>query len=122
MSDRKKSGVVYCAGAVLAGFLVPLVGIFAWHSSWKTLTVPDVCHAADIDLAAGSGSINGVTVWLSGSIDGTAEIWAEGWDRQIVSGQVDWRVYHDWFSQGCKLHYQPQGVTNGKLVVRYRFH
>jgi hypothetical protein len=49
-------------------------------------------------------------------------VWASNWEMQRLSGRVDWRVYHDWFSPDCTLRYRPVGQVSGWLVVRYQFH
>jgi hypothetical protein len=72
---------------------------------------------------AGSYDIqSGLSLHVYGQLDGTASIYATGWETAKVSGIVDWRIYHDWFQTNCTLHYVPEGVTSSHLTVKYTFH
>jgi hypothetical protein len=112
----------------LAVAQVVAVGAFAWHVSWQTAHIPDVAQPADLVMTARYGdgwpmsSVNGLSLRVTGEIDGEAEVWTADGSPRLVSGRVDLLVGHDWFQPTCHLHYRPKGVTKGKLIVRYQFH
>jgi hypothetical protein len=98
-----------------------------WQSRWQSVKIPDVTRPADLTLRAQPGdewllgSVSGISVWVTGEIDGEAEIFAGSSKAQRISGRVDLRVYRDKFEPACMVHYRPNGVTTGWLVVRYKF-
>jgi len=68
------------------------------------------------------GEVSGLSLHLSGTIEGEAEVWASNWEPQRLRGRVDLKIYHDWFEPSCTLRYRPLGLASGQLEVRYRFH
>ena len=102
--------------------LVGLVAAIALSPGWQTHEIADVTQEFDIALSALSDNVSGISIWVTGQIDGNAEISAPDWDRQFVFGKVGFRAYHDWFDRDCHLHYRPLGVKSGTLTVRYQFH
>jgi hypothetical protein len=122
MTSRKRPSAAFWLTVALVVVLVGLATAIAMRSGWQSYVIADVSRASDISLSAPSEKVSGVSVWVTGQIDGKAEIWAASWDRQIVSGQVNCRAYHDWFDRDCQLHYEPLGVHSGTLTVRYQFH
>jgi hypothetical protein len=85
-----------------------------------------VTQEADLPISARSFDgwpvgVTGLTIWVTGEIDGEAEVWAGSWDHQRLSGKVDWRVDRDWYESDCQIHYRPHGVTKGTLKIRYSF-
>src|SRR5262245_25003221 len=93
------------------------------REAWEPVEVPEVRQPAVLRLTNRSSDFlglgtNGVSVWVTGSLDGEAE----GWPRQRLQGTVNWRIYHDWFQPDCELHCAPLSVRGGQLTVRYQFH
>lgn len=105
--------------------VVVACGLFG--SGWSVAPLGDVGQPADLVLTANDrrlmGNPSGLSVHVTGEIDGMAEVWAGNWEPKRLSGRVDSRVYHDWFSPDCTFHYRPVGgPVSGRLVVRYQFH
>jgi hypothetical protein len=65
---------------------------------------------------------SGVSLHITGRLNGTAVVYAAGWQPVELSGAVDQRIYHDWFQTNCLLHYNPLSVRSGELTVEYVFH
>ena len=112
------------AGVVSAAAVFAVCGLGG--DGFSTAPLPAVGQSADLALTGSSshllGNPSGLSVHIMGEIDGVAEVWADNWEPERLSGRVDWRVYHDWFSPSCTLHYRPVGQVSGRLVVRYQFH
>ena len=111
-------------GALACAILAAVCALVG--SGWSAARLPDVSKQADIVLTSGGRGLlrtqSGLSIHITGDIDGVAEVWASNWGVQRLSGRVDWQVYHDWFSPDCTLHYQPVGPVSGRLAIRYRFH
>ena len=88
----------------------------------RVTTIPDPTKPTVVTLTGGNGSPSGVSIRITGEIDGTAEVYAGNWDRKKLSGVVDWQIYHDWFEPTCDLHYEPSGVSSGSLTIEYTIH
>ena len=111
------------AGVLSAAAVLAVCGLVG--DGWSTAPLADVGQPADLALTGGRGLLgiqSGLSVHITGEIDGVAEVGANNWEVQRLSGRVDWRVYHDWFSPDCTLHYRPVGRVSGRLVVRYQVH
>lgn len=67
-------------------------------------------------------SISGISIHVTGYLDGTATIVASNWEPKKLSGKIDWQIYHDWFSNTCEIDYLPENVSQGKLTLEYIFH
>ena len=109
-------------GALAVVAVVVVCGLLG--GGWSVTPLDDVGQPADLILIdKGSRLTSGLSVQITGEIDGVADVWADNWEPIRLSGRVDWRVYHDWFSPDCTLHYRPVGgPVSGRLVVRYQFH
>jgi hypothetical protein len=55
-------------------------------------------------------------------IKGTASITASESHPQPISGDVDWRIYHDYFRPSIDIQYSPAKVAAGQLTVDVTFH
>ena len=112
-------------GGLLSVAAVVAAGVWL-RSGWAVAPLASVRQPADLVLTASEswlmGSPSGLSVHITGEIDGEAEVWAENWEPQRLTGRVNCRLYHDWFAPTCTLHYRPLGEVSGGLVVRYQFH
>ena len=86
------------------------------------MQVPDVTSTNAIPLTTARKSVSGISLQVRGTLGGAAYISAGNWEKEKLSGIVDWQVYHDWFQPTCVLHYEPVAVTSGTLTVAYTFH
>jgi len=112
------------SGILVAGLAIVMV----WHVRWQSVELADAGKPTTFVLTARPGdgwpmgSITGISVWITGDINGQAEMWADNRDRIRLNGTIDLKAYHDWFEPSCHLYFEPQGRVFGKLVVRYKFH
>jgi len=118
------------AGAILGVLLVCLVlyGLFLIFIEFSleppqtfTVNVGDVTNKSSITLATPSKDVSGITLHITGDINGHAYIFASDWEKKELSGKVDCGIYHDWFKPTCVLQYEPVSVTSGKLRIDYTF-
>ena len=61
------------------------------------------------------GTPSGVTLHVRGHIDGEAKVYAANWTAEVISGDVDWTVGHDYFDPEIVVEYKPTRVTAGHL-------
>ncbi|MFA5252427.1 MAG: hypothetical protein WC454_07570 [Phycisphaerae bacterium] len=118
------------AGVILWVLLVCLVlyGIFLLFTEFSlespqtfTIDVGDVTGKSSITLASPSKDVLGLTIHVTGDINGLAYVFASDWEKRELSGKVDCRIYHDWSAPTCVLQYEPVSVTSGKLRIDYTF-
>lgn len=84
--------------------------------------VPDPTKKSVITLRSSIAEPNGITIKITGKIDGSAVVHADNWEKVSISGEVEWQIYKDWFEPSCDIHYEPSGVTTGSLTIDYTFH
>ena len=65
---------------------------------------------------------SGYTLHVHGHIDGAASITASESTPQPISGDVDWRIYHDYFRPSIDIQYSPAKVSAGQLTIELTFH
>ena len=114
---------VWLAGITVAALLISVIVV--WQSNRHWFEITDVVTPISITSRAPESSwmhVTAISVQVSGEIDGDAEIWADGWTRQRISGKVDWAVYRDWYTSDFTLHYRPISAKTGKLLIKYQFH
>lgn len=87
-----------------------------------TIDIENVTNKSSIMLTSPSKGVSGLTLHVTGEINGQAYIFASNWEKKELSGKVDWGIYHDWFEPTCVLQYEPVSVTSGKLRIDYTFH
>jgi len=92
------------------------------RSQTFTVNVGDVTNKSSITLASPSKGVSGLTLHVTGEINGQAYVFASNWEKRELSGKVDWEIYHDWFEPTCVLQYEPVSVTSGNLRIDYTFH
>ncbi len=118
------------AGVILGVILICLVlyGIFLVFTEFRlerpqtiTIDVGDVTGKSSITLESPSKDVTGITIHVTGDINGHAYVFASDWEKKELSGKVDCVIYHDWFTPTCVLQYEPVSVTSGKLRIDYTF-
>ena len=72
------------------------------------------------------GEVTGLSVYLFGEIDGTAALSFSDEKQSLRSytvgpGKVSLKSGGDWYADKCSIAYQPAGVREGHLTLRYRF-
>jgi hypothetical protein len=113
----------------LGGILAILLVAFTCGlggGGWSTAPSLDLSQPGKIALSDSGVSLvgtSGLSLHITGEIDGVVEVWVNHWKPVRLTGKVDWWTYSDWFEPGCTLYYQPvDGPVTGQLVVRYKFH
>jgi hypothetical protein len=110
----------------LAGVLAVVAVCCLLGDRWSEAPLAHVGQTADLALSGGGswrmGDPSGLSVHITGAIEGAVDVWVDNWEPQRLTGRVDWRVYHDWLYPTGTLHYRPLGKVSGRLVIRYQFH
>lgn len=93
-------------------------------SSKGLVKISNVTKEQSINIATSGSdsSISGLTIHCRGYIDGKATLRASNWEPKILSGNIDWHIYHDWFFATCIIKYMPENVKSGNLIIEYEFH
>jgi hypothetical protein len=100
--------------------LLGLAGCTQQHS----ISITDVTQTNILRLASQhSMFISGVSVRLSGHLDGKAIVFVNDQRPYPLSGLIDWKT-NQLLKRGsvCVLQYAPQNVRTGQLTVSYFFH
>jgi hypothetical protein len=67
--------------------------------------------------------VSGVSLRLTGKLEGTALFFLPNGETQKLSGVIDCKFMQNLStSSNCVLRYAPQDVKGGKLTVEYQFH
>jgi hypothetical protein len=85
------------------------------------VNVGDVTNKSSITLTSPSKDVIGLTLRVTGDINGHAYVYASDWEKKELSGKVDCAIYHEWSTPTCVLQYEPVSVTSGKLRIDYTF-
>jgi len=119
---------VFCFGLMFSVVFTSaaLLGAF-FTSRWQSIIVEDASQPAYFELHARPGdlwpmeNVTGLTVIVTGQIDGTAELTIDGEDPAKLSGTVHYKREGDWYDSDCRIHYVPIDVKSGHLKIRSRF-
>jgi hypothetical protein len=112
--------IVLICTALCAGLFL-FIAFSGERSRTVTIDVGDVTNKSSITLTSPSTGVSGLTIHITGEINGQAYVFASNWEKKKLSGKVDWRIYHDWFEPTCVLQYEPVSVTSGNLRIDYTF-
>lgn len=109
---------------VIAFITVALMMLFIWALiAPKNYSVTDVTKPQTIMLHAtpGASNIQAITIRLVGKIDGNAMMTAGSLPLE-VAGDFDVHLGSlDCYSTNYFIEYLPDGVTKGKVFIRYKF-
>jgi hypothetical protein len=118
------------ASIILYVLLVCLVlyGLFLVFAEFRlerpqtiTIDVGDVTKKSSITLTSPTKDVVGLTIRVTGDINGRAYVFTGNWEKKELSGKVDCVIYHDWSAPTCILYYEPVSVTSGNLRIDYTF-
>jgi hypothetical protein len=121
---RRLAGVILCVllvCLVLYGLFLMFIEFSLERPQTFTIDVGDVTNKSSIILNSPSKDVSGLTLHVTGDINGHAYVFASDWEKKELSGKVDCGIYHDWFTPTCVLYYEPVSVTSGKLRIDYTF-
>ena len=65
---------------------------------------------------------SGLSVRITGDINGTAEVSVAHYPVERLSGKVDWMCGGDFFTNECLMEYKALGPVSGTLTVHYKFY
>jgi len=105
-------------------------GVSVWLARWPYLKISgaDISDQKTYTIESSPDRfIDGLSLKASGNIDGRATItFAIGdFDRthSVGPGKFDIDISpHDFYKNKADIHYAPQNVTKGHLILRYKFH
>jgi hypothetical protein len=121
---KRRWKLIAVAVAILAALFCAAFIALAGYTQTQTVKAVSVAQSLtfrDPAFVPHITSISGVTLRVRGHIDGTATVQAENWTPQQISGDVDWSVYHDYFSSSIVIDYSPTNVTAGSLNFSLTF-
>jgi hypothetical protein len=124
MSDDQRTYPRYrtFAGLFLVAAAVGFGGTCIGPTGGQSFNVPDVSRPAELDLDAQTDeAVTGAGVWVTGEIDGQADLYVGNAFPVRISGRVEQSFYLSFSQPDHFVRYYPYGVTNGYLIVHYRF-
>ncbi len=110
--------------AVVVPVLLVLIAIVAWVSRWPRYEI------APGEIAARSvreircpreGNVYALAIHVSGEINGHATFVTPRGTFSLGPGRVDLETGGDYYEDKATLEYIPENVTEGQLVVKYKF-
>ena len=77
----------------------------------------------------GDGHVYALNVHIRGKLNGTAKIRMFDdvdstkilQEKIIGSGEVDTKMGGDWYTNDCRMEYEPMSATQGGIKIEYRF-
>jgi len=105
-----------------------VLGAFVWVSRLHSVTIDDARISVPNTCEIGRPSdqfITGLTAIVSGEIDGQATISLDDYGRvhKIGPGQFELDISpHEFYSSHAKVFYSPTNVSNGHVVIKYKFY
>ena len=87
-----------------------------------TVFVEDVTNKSSITLTSPSQKVSGLSLYVTGNIDGRAYISVLDWRKEELSGKVNKLISCDGRMTTCVVQYEPISVTSGNLRIDYTFH
>jgi hypothetical protein len=118
-------------GLVLSvlGFFIPTMKLLHYVQFFRQAKVVKIDDAASKTLLALSpagdpNEVDGISILITGRIDGSATVHIRNGGttyppRQIRKGLVFIKIEDAWYGGECFLEYEPAGVQNGHLTIRY---
>jgi hypothetical protein len=96
------------------------------QSKYAKINISDVTRNSRLILETSTKDPINIHLGFSGKINGTALITIYdgfGYKKvyEIESGKVDYNIDCDWYSRKCSIVYKPKSVSQGALILEYRF-
>ena len=109
--------------SILAVILIALICLFAWYSRWSSYEIPsaEITTPSIRKIHCRSGNTHALEVHVSGQINGHATFVTPHGEFELQPGDVNLHVGSDYYSDDATLEYSPGNVTEGHLVVKYKF-
>ncbi len=106
---------------IIAAILCGLAGLWWFGPRFGTLRVTDITTSQSFTVKARSSSRSGITIHVKGHIDGSAYVYVNNYQKEALSGNVDWQSYSDWFENECTIYFEPGTASKGELKISYSF-
>ena len=130
---KKKAWIISIACVMLIILLpIPVLRLASYckfMARSKIAQIDDVKQKTTVLLSKNSdqGSIDGITILITGQIDGVATIHPHNGGENyptyhIKRGRIRLKISGDWYTDECLLEYEPIDVSSGSLKIRYQFH
>jgi hypothetical protein len=110
---------------ILIFLIIGLAFITFRGCRWRQATqIPDPTKPAALTLNPSLlqfDSVHGLSLRIHGHLDGAAIISSGPVQTQRVSGDFDIRYASEYYNSNCTIHYSPEGVLSGKVLIEYEF-
>ena len=89
----------------------------------QTVQVADATKASDVTLTSPADRplVHGISLRFHGHLDGVATVSGTNVQTQRLTGDFDVKTGGDWYSTNCVLHYSPESVRSGTVIIDYEF-
>ncbi len=116
--------------SLLAGISVfaAIVGVLVWLTRLQAVTITDaeISRPRTYEIGIESErSVTGLTLLISGEIDGRATLTLEEYNgvHKVGPGKFEIDMSpHEYYSSRASVTYSPMNVSNGRIAIRYDFH
>ena len=120
------AGVLIAACFVFTQWILPMV-----HTPSASVVLNEAHQRQLLKLRKNfqSGSVYSLKMHVHGHLNGTAmlrlfdsvDISKVHREERIGSGGVDTQIMNDWYTDDCRLEYEPLSATQGTLKIDYQF-
>jgi hypothetical protein len=104
---------------IIAGILCGLAGAWWFGPRFGNLRITDLTTSQSFTVKALSSSRSGITIHVKGYINGSAYVYVNNYQKESLSGNVDWQSYSDWFENECTIYFEPGSASSGELEISY---
>ncbi len=108
----------------LAALIVVLIAIVAWQSRWPRYEISskDISEASTREIRCFKGNAHALEIHVSGEINGHALFVTPYGQFELEPGQISLETGAEYYEESARWEYLPGDVTEGHLVVQYKFH
>ena len=107
--------------------LTILLLVLGCRQNFQTYEILDVTKQEIVTLnkVNSEGNVHGLSIVGKGYLEGTAEIIIflneKPYKIESLSGNVNFSLGGDWYSESVKVEYKPLSVQSGVLALEYKF-
>lgn len=105
-------------------YLLLLLFVAVGCNNRQTTQIADVTKPATLSLSPAPRqgvSVYGLSLHISGEIEGEAEIWGDELGTNRITGKFEVKRNGDYYATNCVIEYRPIDVRAGRILIQHEF-